>query len=507
MPSSDHKIHDNDRIRKHSIRVQFTLIFMVIMAGMVVLCLVANALLLRPYYMKKKTDALRESYRSINAAAVRGEIFTSDYDIYLQQICAKYDIRFLVLDSESQMVKTSAADAERMAKQLWNNILGISDRETEIDIIEKTDKYSLQTEYNSHADTTNLVCWGYLDNGNMFLIESAVDSIEESAAISNRFMTVVGLLAIVIGAVVIFFTTGHLTKPITRLSAVSEEMRRLKFDVKYEGGAGNELDLLGQNLNDLSGTLEQTIGELKNANNELKRDIARKEEIDADRREFLSNVSHELKTPIALIQGYAEGLAEGITDDEESRNYYCEVIVDEAGKMNRLIKKLMTLSHLESGENIVNFSRFDITELVRNYLRSARILIEKSGASVRMEDTPATEVWADEFLTEEVLQNYVGNALHHVDGERVIEIRIRRGDGVVRVSVFNTGEPIPPESVEHIWEKFYKADKARTREYGGSGIGLSIVRAVMEAMHRDYGVINYDNGVEFWFELETADEV
>ena len=180
---------------------------------------------------------------------------------------------------------------------------------------------------------------------------------------------------------------------------------------------------------------------------------------------------------------------------------------DDKGTADRMIKKLMTLSHLESGENTVNVSRFDITELTRNYLRSAQILIEKSGASVRMEDTPPTEVWADEFLTEEVLQNYVGNALHHVDGDRVIEIRIRRGDGVVRVSVFNTGEPIPPEAVEHIWEKFYKADKARTREYGGSGIGLSIVRAVMEAMHRDYGVINYDNGVEFWFELETAEEV
>ncbi|MBR5116673.1 MAG: HAMP domain-containing protein [Lachnospiraceae bacterium] len=477
------------------------------MTGMIALCLAANSLLLRPYYMKKKTDALREAYRSINAAAVRGEIFTSDVDIYLQQICAKFDIEFLVLDSDSQMVKTSANEPEWMARQLWNDILGVSSPELLVEVIEKTEKYTLQTENNSRTDTTNLICWGYLDNGNMFLIESALDSIEASAAISNRFMTVVGLLAIAIGAVVIFFTTRHLTRPITRLSAVSEEMRKLNFDVKYEGSAGNELDQLGQNLNDLSGTLEQTIGELKNANNELKRDIARKEEIDADRREFLSNVSHELKTPIALIQGYAEGLAEGITDDEESRNYYCEVIMDEAGKMNRLIKKLMTLSHLESGENTISFSRFDLTELIRNYLRSSQILIEKSGASVRMEDYPPIEVWADEFLTEEVLQNYVGNALHHVDGERVIEIRIHREEGKVRVSVFNTGQPIPPESVEHIWEKFYKADKARTREYGGSGIGLSIVRAVMEAMHRDYGVINYDNGVEFWFELETAEEV
>ncbi len=495
-----------DTSKTGSIRWQFSLTFITVMAGMVALCIVANSLLLRPYYMKKKTDTIRQAYRSINEAGNRDEIQTDAFDVALQQISAKYNLQMIILDAEARTVKASSSDTDRMARLLWNNILQARNADTQVDVIEKTNNYILQTEYYSRTNTQYLICWGYLDNGNIFLIESAVDSIDESVSLSNRFLTAVGLLAIAAGVLLIFFITGRMTKPITDLSAVSGEMKKLHFDAKYEGRAGNELDLVGENLNDLSETLERTISELKTANNELQRDIEKKEKIDADRREFLSNVAHELKTPVALIQGYAEGLADGVNDDEESRNAYCDVIVDEALKMNRLIKKLLTLSHLESGENPVTFERFDITELVRNYLRSVQILTDKENANVRMEEYPPIYVWADEFLTEEVLQNYVGNALQHLSGERIVEVKLTPGEGEVRVSVFNTGEPIPDENVDKIWDKFYKVDKARTRAYGGSGIGLSIVRAVMEAMHRDYGVINYDNGVEFWFSLEMLEE-
>jgi len=112
-------------------------------------------------------------------------------------------------------------------------------------------------------------------------------------------------------------------------------------------------------------------------------------------------------------------------------------------------------------------------------------------------------VWADEFKIEEIIQNYYSNAINHLEGEKIIEIRLRKQNNTVRVSVFNTGLPIPEDCIDHIWEKFYKVDKARTREYGGSGVGLSIVKAIMDSMHQKYGVQNYDNGVEFWFELET----
>ena len=256
-------------------------------------------------------------------------------------------------------------------------------------------------------------------------------------------------------------------------------------------------------MNELSETLETTIKELKNANVALKQDIAKKEQIDEMRKEFLSNVSHELKTPIALIQGYAEGLKEGVSDDEESRNFYCEVIMDEASKMNIMVKKLLTLNQLEFGNESANMERFDIVDMIKNYIKSASMLAKQKEATVKFDDYPPIFVWGDEFKIEEVLQNYYSNALNHIAGERIVEIKLVRKENHVRISVFNTGTPIPEESLPLIWDKFYKVDKARTRQYGGSGVGLSIVKAIMEGMGQAYGAINYDNGVEFYFELET----
>jgi signal transduction histidine kinase len=289
-----------------------------------------------------------------------------------------------------------------------------------------------------------------------------------------------------------------------QLTAISERMKDLDFEAKYVSRHKNELDLLGENINELSETLEQSISELKTANLELKKELDNKDRLDQMRREFLSNVSHELKTPIALIQGYAEGLQDGINDDDpESRAFYCDVIVDEASKMNTMVKQLLTLNQLEFGNNNITMERFDIVEVIHNYLKSADILARQKNVTVKMDEYEPIYVWADEFKTEEVIQNYYSNAINHVQGENVINIRLHQAEGLVRVSVFNTGNPIPQESLEHLWEKFYKVDKARTREYGGSGVGLSIVKAIMDSMHQKYGVINYDNGVEFWFELET----
>lgn len=261
---------------------------------------------------------------------------------------------------------------------------------------------------------------------------------------------------------------------------------------------------MGSNINQLSESLERTISELKTANNELQKDIEKKEQIDEMRKEFLANVSHELKTPIALIQGYAEGLREGISDDAESRDFYCEVIMDEAGKMNAMVQKLLTLNQLEFGNDKVSMERFDIVAMIRNYLQSAEILARQDGIEVEMGQTEPIYVWGDEFKIEEVFMNYFTNAVHYCQGEKRVRIHVALEDSKAKVSVYNTGEPIPEESLGHLWEKFYKVDKARTREYGGSGVGLSIVKAIMESMNQEYGVWNCPDGVEFWFTLEMA---
>ncbi len=369
--------------------------------------------------------------------------------------------------------------------------------------LQETDQYRLQIVYEARTSTDYMELWGFLSNGNLFLIRAPMESIHNSVQLANRFLLYAGLCAALVGVIAATFIARRMTRPIRQMTEISNRMKALDFDAKYTGKGSNELALLGENINELSEVLEQTISELKTANNELRRDIETKEKTDEMRKEFLSNVSHELKTPIALIQGYAEGLQDCINDDAESREFYCGVIIDEAAKMNNMIKKLMTLNQLEFGQDRVQLEHFDIVSVIRNYLSSAELLSQKDQVTVHMEQQDPIYVWADEFFAEEVFMNYYNNALHHVEGDKVVDIRFRQMENCVRISVFNTGKPIPEDSLPHLWEKFYKVDKARTREYGGSGIGLSIVRAIMEALHQDYGVKNYDNGVEFWFDLDT----
>lgn len=486
---------------KYSMKRQFALVLLALVAGMILLCLILNTTLLGKYYIDKKKKALVRAYVSINEASREGDINTETYDIELQKIREKYNIHVLVVDSDSQVIKFSMNDPETVLKQLLDHIfLGVNEE----NLLLNTEDYKMQVITDYRTQTEYIEMWGMLDNGYLFMLRSALEGIQESVSISNRFLTYVGLVAILISALLVLWLSNRFTKPILELAKISERMKHLDFEAKYTGDDKTEIAVLGNNINELSEALEETISELKTANNELLKDIERKDKVDEMRREFLSNVSHELKTPIALIQGYAEGLKEGINDDAESREFYCDVIMDEAARMNTMVKKLLTLNQLESGNEVVSMERFDVTALIKNYMLSCDILLKQKEISVRMEDYGPAYVWGDEFKIEEVFANYFTNAINHASGDKVIDIKIQKMEQCVRISVFNTGEPIPSESVEHLWEKFYKVDKARTREYGGSGIGLSIVKAIMESMNQEYGVVNYDNGVEFWFALDVA---
>ena len=201
----------------------------------------------------------------------------------------------------------------------------------------------------------------------------------------------------------------------------------------------DEIGVLGENINTLSETLEKTLGELKGANVQLKRELEQKVQIDEMRKEFLSNVSHELKTPIALIQGYAEGLQENINDDAESRDFYCEVIMDEAAKMNVLVKKLLDLNQIEFGTETLTMEHFDIVATIDNILSNAEILFRQKEATLKFNADDSVYVWGDVYLIEETFTNYMSNALNHVDGERIIEVGVKKEGNTAKTTVFNTG--------------------------------------------------------------------
>ena len=468
-------------------------------------------LFLERYYRHEKMKTIRQIYSELNLGteaidgdddedADDGTDDDDDFSSAIMKSALENNIQILLTSSDFQAARSTSRDAQELSLRLFGYYTGFF--RDGLEKIEETEHYVIQVSRDSRVGLQYLEMWGQLDNSNWFLIRTPLESMREAAHLSVVFFVIIGIIAVIVGALVMFFVSKKFTRPITQLTEISKRMANQDFSVKYEGETQNEIGQLGVNFNLMASELEQTISDLKTANVELQKDMEKKQQLEEQRTEFLNNVSHELKTPLTMIQGYAEGLKDNIAEDAESRDFYCDVIIDESAKMNQMVQKLLTLNQLEFGHDTVQLARFDLTQLVYGIARGMQLLLDQAGASVILPKEEPVWVWGDEFQIEEVLTNYMSNAIHHLGGEKKIEVRFTKENGLVRTDVFNTGDPIPAESLGHIWDKFYKVDKARTRTYGGSGIGLSIVKAIMEGHKQQYGVRNYRNGVAFYFTLE-----
>jgi len=499
---------------KHSIRFKLSVLLAALIAFTIFIPWFINRTFLSDYYLHCKVDKLEDVFYKVQDiyANSKEEIFLSEEDtLTMEKLSSSSDVNIYVLMSfagapvSSYPHPNDLGDREQYQIQsLIRDYMSRNANSKNRTVIEECENYVIYRLYDSRLDANYIDLIGLVDGNKVVFLRSNFESIQESVNLSNQFLGYVGLIAVIIGIIAMFIISSRFTKPILDLSNIAKRMADLDFEAKYPINRKDEIAELGASINILSDKLQKTISELKKANNELKNDIQKKIEIDEMRKEFLSNVSHELKTPISLIQGYAEGLMENVNEDEENRNFYCEVIIDEANKMNQLVKKLLTLNELEFGNNQVNFERFDIVQLIKSVLMSTEILFKQKNVTIHFEDYGPIYVWADEYLIEQVVTNYISNALNHVSGQNIIEIKLIPRGNVLRVAVFNTGQNIPEDELDKIWIKFYKVDKARTREYGGSGIGLSIVKAIMNSHNRECGVINRNMGVEFWFEVDLT---
>lgn len=553
---------------KHSIRHRIMLIFVGLMAMVLFAVWAINNWWLERYYVDEKRKEMEEAYEAIDAVVMEktkdgvsigdviagelqseweiwsrspghqsGEIFPDDTQKesetsspqaeiaqedetqtlqeenlertllgMIREYGDKNNINMVLIDSNTGATVLGAGrDSDYLVQKVQRYVLGIPGKRTLV--LKRHENYVIESNYDTRFRSSYIESWGFLsDNSTLFIMSMPLASIRESVMLTNRFTTFVGLIALVFGSILMYFVTNRVTNPLMRLAVLSKRMSELDFDAKYEGTSKDEIGVLGRSMNTLSDKLKETIGALQNANQQLQHDIEEKIQIDEMRKEFIANVSHELKTPIALIQGYAEGLGEGMCEDKESRDYYCEVIVDEAGKMNKMVKQLLTLSALEFGSDTPVLERFDIHGLIDDLLGSVRILLGQKDAEVMFDFQEPLYVLADEFKIEEVMTNYLNNAMNHLEGERIIRIWTEAYSERVVVRVFNTGNPIPEEDIGNLWTKFYKVDKARTRSYGGSGIGLSIVKAILDAHHQSCGVKNVKEGVVFWFSLQRWSE-
>lgn len=325
-------------------------------------------------------------------------------------------------------------------------------------------------------------------------------SISENIWIFNSFTVVIGLFFMVLSAIVMYSISYRLTNPIIEINRVANDIANLDFSHKVENIPDDEIGDLAISVNKMSDELKTNIEALKVSNQRLAEEILFKNKVEKKRKEFIGSASHELKTPLSLIMGYAEALKLADISDAERENYL-EIILDETEKMNKLVREMLNMNQIENGVITINQSTFSLNELIDSTIKLLAIKLNEKEVNVHL-DIKDVEVTSDYEQLQTVLINFINNALNHMSKPNILSIYTKEiGDGILRVFVYNSGKNIPEEDLEYLWNSFYKVDKARTREYGGHGLGLAICRSIFEALEYDYGVENGEDGVSFYFDI------
>ena len=487
-----------------SVRVKLFITLSLIILLIILFLILVNNFVFGQFYLYSKTRGLKEVYRVVNDYYNSNE--PGNISSQLEKIAIKNNFDILIKNNQNVNVYTSNKDFFSTLDQMNEMTNGLYANSGEI--IEEKDNYQIKKIKDNENDVTYILLSATLDNGYILYVRLPITLIQESVRISNNFLYLMAAFAILIAAVIVTYVSKKFTEPILELNKIAKKMSNLDFSHKYRiTDTGDEINNLGKSINVMSEKLEKTIKQLRSTNIELEKDIEEKSKIDEMRKSFISDVSHELKTPIALIQGYSEGLLENVNNDEESRKFYAEVILDETNKMDKLVKELLELMKLEYGKREFDNTKFNIVELEKEVVRKSQVMLDEKQVQVQFKTPEEIYVLADDFYIEQVITNYLTNAIKHVEevnGEKYIEIEnvIDIEKNKVRIKVFNTGEQIEEEQLSRIWNRFYKIDQSRNRNDGGTGIGLSFVKAIMNNYGNSYGVINHDNGVEFYIELD-----
>lgn len=486
-----------------SVKVKLFLSLSITVLLIILFMILVNNFALEQFYLYKKQITLKTVYESINDYYQK-QNRDDDIQTELEKLSIKNNFDILIKDKNGINLYTT----NKNFSTVMGSINDILDKVNDGKEIESNDNFKIKQQRDTKNGLSYMMLSGKLENGYFLYIRIPLNSIKDSVSISNNFLLMMAGFTILIASIMVTIVSRKFTEPILELNNIAKKMSNLDFSQKYQvTNAKDEINDLGRSINTMSDKLERTIKQLRSSNSELERDIEEKSKIDEMRKTFISDVSHELKTPIALIQGYSEGLLENVNSDEESRKFYAEVILDETNKMDKLVKQLLELMKLEYGKREFNNKEFNIVELEKEVIRKTNVMIEEKQAEIKFDETKDISVFADDFYIEQVLTNYLTNAIKNVKemyGEKYIKIsnEILEEENKVCIKVFNTGENISEENLNRIWNRFYKADESRHREDGGTGIGLAFVKAIMGNYDNKYGVKNLENGVEFYFELD-----
>lgn len=497
------------------IRVRLFLITFGVILFFLLIIFITNALLLQPYYNYMKEKKLISTLHKIAQLdfSDTDESGRASYTLstVLKSIEENDNIHIIILDDRLDYFYTSNEKGETNeqierfngAKQFFDSMFEMSGKTTHGE--GTLSSPAISKRRSTKTDTTYLSLFSVIPavvNGDVsyhyVMINTSISAIEDAVTAFNDYALLLGIFAMIVSGMLSLVLCTNFVRPILRINEATKRIADMDFSVKLDIRSDDELGQLAESINYLSSELENKINQLSVANTQLKNDIEAKEKIDLMRRELLSNVSHEFKTPLSIIMGYSEGLQLNINNEE--KDYYCSVITDEAVKLNNLAARLLNLAELESGA-IMDISEFSLSELAEERLKTISYIFTEHNISTGFESDGDCVIQADCGRIEEVINNLLTNARHHTPDGGTITVTVRDEGESVSCTVFNSGSHIPEESIDRLWESFYKVDKARTRKYGGSGLGLKIVSSIINLHSGSYSAANTDNGVIFRFTL------
>ncbi|MBQ7792760.1 MAG: HAMP domain-containing histidine kinase [Clostridia bacterium] len=477
-----------------SIRSKLILLFGIILSVTLLLQMLLNLFYAEQYYIHQKSKQINKVYQMLKSQ------YTDDSEqLYtlLKPAEEASNIRVMIFSDERKMIYLTALDRQFGSHTPPAPAPGRfrPDFRTYLEDAEAVLQKSPMSE------EENLVLCGRLNTeyGNRYImLETPVASIQTTVEITNRFSLTVALLALGIGVLFVWIFSNNLTKPIKKIDKIARNVANLDFSMRADAIKGqDEIAHLSENINLMSERWSDMIQKLKVANEELEQYNRYKTQIDTMRKEFVAHVSHELKTPISLLMGYAEMLKNDVEGIDKS--FDCDVIMDESEKMNRLVSNLLEVSRLENGISQLTKETVNLNELLDWILEKQKISLEEKNLQVRKQGTTCVSC-CDKLKIEQVITNYITNAIRHAREDSALEMNLFREDEGIVFSVYNEGDSIEDKDIKKIWNSFYKADESRT-DRTSTGLGLYIVKTIVIAHGGEVGVCNRDNGVEFWFRI------
>ncbi|MCX7714694.1 MAG: cell wall metabolism sensor histidine kinase WalK [Clostridia bacterium] len=334
--------------------------------------------------------------------------------------------------------------------------------------------------------------------GQMIFAVTTLKSVDEAVEVMQGSHILWFFVAFFVVVAMSIIFSQLVTRPILNITQVTTKMKNLDFSQKCEVHSQDEVGKLAQNINDMSTQLDATIHELMDANEKLMSDIERERKIELQRKEFVAAVSHELKTPLAIIRAYSEGLNDNISSEKRER--YLNVIVDETKKMDALVLDMLENSRLEAGVQKLDIKEHDICPFLKKIVsRFEHNCAEKDIRMILNFSSDEMKANFDSGKIEQVVTNFITNAIRHTPNGHKIYVSVSEKGTKKLVCVENEGKHIPENELDKVWDRFYKIDKSRDRSMGGTGLGLSIAKNILLLHKAAYGVENTDKGVRFWF--------